>query len=398
MRIGFDASQTGTGRDGCGWYARDLLEHLTAIDAANEYVVYPTFGDWYWSPSGGTDTCLPRRANCRRGLRHRSLAAMQAFWQHPPDDWQEQLGSPDLIHANNYYCPTGLRQTRAVFTLYDLGFLHNPDWTDEANRIACFTGAFRASAYADAVLAISHFTRADFLSQFPHYPADRVFVASPASRFDPARAAARPNRLAHLDRDGFWLHVGTIGPRKNIDQLLAAFAEVLRADKRRRRLVLAGATDRSATEWQRRARELDIDGALHVTDYVDDATLQWMYENCFALVCSSHFEGFCMPVLEAMSLGAAVIATDTSAIPEVIGEAGLLVDAGDSAAMARAMMNLMADEPRRAAVRSAARARADVFSWRRTAQAVLDCYQTTASRPRLYDGGEDRVYDPSTGA
>lgn len=395
MIVGFDASQTGTGRAGCGWYARSLLENLADIDSENQYIVYPTFGDHVWSPNGGSDTCLPEKPNFRRGLRHRTLASAQEFWRDPPAEWEMRLGAPDLIHANNYYCPTGLRHARVVFTLYDLGFLHNPDWTDEANRVTCFAGVFRASAYADAILAISHFTRADFLSQFPHYPAERVFVASPASRFEPARPAERPHKLAHLDPDGFWLHVGTEGPRKNIDELLGAFADVYGADPLRRRLVLAGSTHRSAADWKRLAHELDIEGGLYVANYVDDYTLQWLYENCLALVSPSHFEGFCMPVLEAMSLGAAVIGADSSAIPEVIGEAGLLVPPGERAAIARAMLTLIADDRRRAALRGAARARAQEFSWHLTARAALDCYQATLNRPRLHSGGEDRMSHPS---
>lgn len=397
MRIGFDVSQTGANRAGCGWYARSLIENLAAIDRASDYVLYPTFGDLFWSTSGGSDTCRPAAPNVHRGLRHRTLDSLQSFWREPPADWEHRLGDPDLIHANNYYCPVGLRTARVVYTLYDLGFLHEPAWSTEANRVGCFAGVYRASLHADAIIAISQYSRSDFLQNFPHYPADRVFTVAPASRFEAAAPPPRPGQLGDLGPDGFWLHVGTIEPRKNVGHLLEAFAAVHRDDPRSRPLVLAGAEGWLAEDWRQRAQALGIDHHVVALGYIDDTALRWLYANCFALVLPSHFEGFGMPALEAMSLGAAVIVSATSSLQEVTGDDGLHIDPRDPSSTAHAMRTLLRDGDRREQLRRGALARAARHSWRDAARDALSCYRSTVARPRLRDDGGSRESDGDRG-
>jgi glycosyltransferase involved in cell wall biosynthesis len=112
--------------------------------------------------------------------------------------------------------------------------------------------------------------------------------------------------------------------------------------------------------------------------YVSDSELQWLYENCFAFVYSSLFEGFGLPVLEAMSLGAAVITSNTSSLPEIVGSAGLLVNPYDVEEIIAAMERLTADEGCREALKDLAPQRARLFSWQSAAKQVLDLYEELA--------------------
>ena len=129
---------------------------------------------------------------------------------------------------------------------------------------------------------------------------------------------------------------------------------------------------------------------------MDDTALRWLYQNCFAFVYPSLFEGFGLPVLEAMSLGAAIIASDTTSIPEIVGSAGLLVDPRDEVSLRAAMERIFIGEAGRDQLRSLAGQRAGQFSWERSAQRVLELYtQTASAQPRQKALGQAEVVSAS---
>ena len=255
----------------------------------------------------------------------RTFEAAKLFWNHPPEDFETILGNPDIIHANNFYCPRGLRNARLVYTLYDLSFLAHPEWTTEQNRTTCFQGVFNASLYADLIISISHFSRNHFLEVFPHYPADRIVVVYPASRFAPSAAVTMPKDLSFLQTP-FWLSVGTLEPRKNHEKLIRAYSLLKAKHGQTFPLVLAGARGWLMQDFEKELDSLNLQNDIIILGYIDDPTLQWLYQNCFAFVYPSLFEGFGLPVLEAMSLGAAVLTSNFSSLPEIVGEAAILID------------------------------------------------------------------------
>lgn len=361
MKIGFDVSQTGSGKAGCGYYAEGLIKALEAIGTEYEFWLYPAFGDVFWDPQCATAAYSTDNPHFRRLKGPASFEESQRFWRQPGPDFETRIGSPDLLHSHNFFCPRGLKKARLVYTLHDLSFLVDPSWSTEANRIGCLDGVFRAATSADWIVANSEYTRRHFLEVFPHYPAERTQVIYPGSRYRMENAApSRPERFAHLRPDGFWLSVGSIEPRKNHRRLLEAYARsgsVLP-------LVVAGGKG-----WL--MDDLKPPPGVELTGYVTDAELEWLYRNCFAFLYPSLFEGFGMPVLEALSLGAPVICSNTTSLPEVAGDAGLLVDPLDASAIADAMLRLSnrRDFLRAAAVRQAAR-----FSWEASARKLLEVY------------------------
>jgi glycosyltransferase involved in cell wall biosynthesis len=382
MKIGFDVSQTGRGKAGCGYFADGLIRGLAAIDAQNDYVLYPTFGDAYWDLDWPTSTFQARQPNFRRGLGHRTHEGVQYFWGAPPADWEAQLGDPDLIHANNYYCPAGLQRARLVYTLYDLVFVEHPEWTTEANRVVCFGGVFQASLHADLIVAISEYSRRHFLETFPHYPADRIAVVHPASRFVARAGQPAPRQLAHLRPGQFWLNVGTFEPRKNHRRLLAAYAAVKARLGQTYPLALAGGAGWLLDDLEQSIADLGLQQDVLLLGYVDDEALQWLYENCFALVYPALFEGFGLPVLEAMTLGAPVVTSNVTSLPEITGDAALLVDPFDECALGAVMERLQTEPELRARLQAEGAARAQQFGWERAARAVLDLYSVALTLPR----------------
>jgi glycosyltransferase involved in cell wall biosynthesis len=382
MRIGFDVSQTGRLKAGCGYFADSLIRHLVSLDTQNTYVLYPTFGDVYWDPDWPTATYQIDQPNCQRGLGHDTHEATRLFWSSPATDFEMQLGNPDVIHANNFFCPLRLQTARLVYTLYDLGFVEYPEWTTEANRLGCFAGVFNASLYADLIVAISNYSRQHFLDLFPYYPAERVVVVYPASRFSALSDVTQPALLPSLQPHQFWLSVGTLEPRKNHLRLLQAYARLKTRLNQCMPLVLAGGRGWLMDDLERMLEELDLQRDVILLGYVDDPTLQWLYQHCFAFVYPSLFEGFGLPVLEAMSLGAPVITSRVTSIPEIVVDAGILVDPRCEEALCGAMLQLATDPQCRAYLREKARRQAAQFSWQVAAQAVLTCYQEAFTNPR----------------
>ena len=133
-------------------------------------------------------------------------------------------------------------------------------------------------------------------------------------------------------------------------------------------------------DFERELESLQLQQDVIRLGYVDDTSLHWLYQNCFALVYPSLYEGFGLPVLEAMSLGAPVIASDATSIPEIANDAGILVDPLDTDAISRAMSLLSTDAAAHARLKEAGLERAKSFSWERSARTLLDHYRTLTPR------------------
>jgi glycosyltransferase involved in cell wall biosynthesis len=376
MRIGFDVSQTGRFKTGCGYFADALARELVLVGREHEFILYPTFGAGWWDPEWSRCTLDVRAPNVRRGPGQRRLDLLEAFWLDPPSDHEALLGSPDVVHSNNFFCPTTLSRARLVYTLHDLAFLDHPEWTTEANWRVCFEGVFNASVCADHVVAVSEFTRRRFLETFPHFPEARISVVYEASRFSGPIGGPPSRSLRHLRPGEFWLGIGDDAPRKNLSRLLEAYARLRASAETEYPLVLFG------------GRTVGKDGGRHVerVGYLDDTSLAWLYENCIAFCYPSLYEGFGLPVIEAMSLGAAVITSNLTSLPEVTGDSAALVDPLDVQAIYAALRCLATDDNERKRLRNAARGRARAGSWRTAAARVLDIYDSLRSEyPRIVE-------------
>jgi len=384
MKIGFDTSQTGKNKAGCGFFADTLLCSLAAQDLRNEYFLYPVFGDFFFDPDWASSTRKIPKDRFSVITPAKALLAAKELWNRPPADFEARLGEPDLIHANNFYCPTFLRRARLIYTLYDLSFLVCPEWSTEENRARCFQGVFNASVHADWILAISRFTRDHFLNIFPHYPPERVTVVHPASRFADPPVPPGPKPHARLAPGRFWLHVGSLEPRKNQLNLLKAYARLRGEGESDYPLVFAGGKGWLVDDLEEKAEALGLKGNTLFLGYVGDGTLAWLYENCFAFVYPPFFEGFGLPVLEAMGFGAAVITSAVASLPEVAGDAALLVEPQDVQGLFTAMRRLQREEGLRRTLQEEGRARSRKFSWERTAAEVRSLYEEVRNRPHLF--------------
>ncbi len=389
LRIGFDVSQTGPGKSGCGWFANGLLDSASAQQDNHLWLLYRSFGDHYWDASGPPPVERFLRPNVQEGTFHRSPAEMRRFWRQPPADFEQRLGAPDIVHANNFFAPRRLEHARLVYTLYDLIFLHHPELTSEANRLACFGGVVGASQHADWVMAISETSRLDFLDTFPSYPADRTAVVYPSNRFAGwvSTDDGLPTQLATVEarllRHGFWLTVGDRGPRKNRQRILEAFTRHRSRASTERTLVLVGGGDDPDPEFDARVAALGVSNQVVCLGYVDDTALAWLYEHAFGFIFPSIAEGFGMPVVEAMGFGAPVVTSELEIFKEVAGDAALRVDPMDPAAIADAMDRLDGDAHLHRTLSALGRVRARRFAPQRSAAALITAYEEVVRRSKF---------------
>lgn len=384
MKIGFDISQTGNNKAGCGYFADSLIQALIDLDRENEYVLYPRFGTSFWDPEAIKTTLKIDRPNVTRKLIGTDFGKSMAFWKNPPPDAEEELGNPDIIHANNYSCPRGLKRTRIVYTLYDLHFLEYPELTTEQNRCVCFEGIFAAAIHADCVISISHYSRDRFLEVFPHYPAERIRVVHLGSRFPLGQNLEGKSRIFKgLKPDEFWLAVGTLEPRKNLRRLIEAFALYRRQTRLRYPLVLAGGKGWLEDDLGEFIKQLGLTDNVRLLGYVSDEELSWLYRNCFSFVYPSLYEGFGLPVLEAMGQGAAVITSNSTSLPEVAGDAAHFVNPFDELDLVRAFEKLAGDNDYHAELKRRAEIQAKKFSWEKSAAKVLNIYYQVMAMPKF---------------
>lgn len=379
MKIGFDISQTGSGKAGCGYFSHAMIKSLAEIDCQNLYTLFPSFGDFYF------DSQIPifnpySGKNLKYGHRHISRNTAAQFWN--GSNLDSALGGLDIVHANNFWCPLNLNSTRLIYTLYDMNFAVEPNWTTEANRVGCFDGVFRSSIAADWVVSISEASKLDYLNAFPHFPEERIKVIYPCSRFtDESSLGIKPSALESIKPQQFWLSVGTIEPRKNQRRLAESYAIYLKQGGGLP-LILAGGTGWLMEDFEDYLTELGVREYVILTGYVSDDELIWLYRNCYANLYPSLFEGFGLPVLEGMQFGAATLTSNTSSIPEVAGDAAILLDPSDIEIWAQAMIVLEKNTSQRLLLKQKSLDQAKKFNWKQSATTLLDTYQEVIAAPK----------------
>jgi glycosyltransferase involved in cell wall biosynthesis len=382
MRIGFDVSQTAEAMAGCGVFADELCRQLVRAAPRDTIIPYPVF--WNYRNPAFRKASAPTAPNVLPLHHDRSWQALNDGWDAKGSHY-EFLGRPDVVHSNSFGCPRDLGAP-LIYTVYDLSPIDHPEYHTEANRLVCFNGLFEASLYADALIAISHFTRDRLLHWFPHvdparvsivYPAARPSLITPASGSDDDRVL----RKYHLRSDAFWLAVGTIEPRKNYARLLDAYWRVLRDHPDMPDLCIAGQAGWKESALEPRLLALGLEDRVKCLGYVPDAELAALYRGCLGFVFPSLYEGFGLPVIEALACGAAVIASKVTSIPEVTGDAALLIDPTSVDDLAEAMTRLLTDQSCRAHLRSQAAQQASRFSWQAAAEETLAVYHRTLRMP-----------------
>ena len=317
MRIGIDISLTVGEKAGVGYYTANLVDALAKIDRTNQYCLYPFFYHIY-HPDFKT-AVAPSQKNFHLYGERVPKKIIDLVWHSPvPKKWV--LGKVDLLHSTTFCTPED-HYGRLVVTLYDISFLLMPECHTEANRQHCLKGTLDAVRYADCIIAISNSGKNDLVHYFDADP-DKIVVTHLAAKdiFSPRSRDECDRVLGKYGISGdFILTVGSFEPRKNIGTLVKAYMHLPEKVKNQYSLVIAGGkgwlnSDIGALiESQYPAR-------IQRIGYIDEQDLPALSSAATVFVYPSLYEGFGLPILEAMSCGAPVITSNTSSMPEVGGK------------------------------------------------------------------------------
>ncbi len=290
-----------------------------------------------------------------------------------------QLSGFDLYHALAFVSPLVLT-CPSVVTVYDLSFIHHPQVLTTARRLYLRLFTAMSCKRAQRVIAISHSTARD-LTDSLGIPPEKIDVA--ACGYDPTLCKPLPLssveafKQKHGLPERFWLFLGTLEPRKNLTTLLDAYAR-LPADERLP-LFLAGGKGWLFDDIFDRVEQYGLTEMVHFPSFVPAEDLPLWYNSAEVFILPSVFEGFGLPVLEAMACGTPVIVSDASSLPEVAGDAGLCVPPLDVEAWQEALHTAYTSAQWREQAREQGFAEAQRYSWHHTAQATVNSYRQALS-------------------
>jgi glycosyltransferase involved in cell wall biosynthesis len=368
MKIGYDVSATGQEKTGCSWYADSLIRAMVEEHPEHEYVLYHHFSS-ISNPDAERGTRL-ERDNVTHPYLNLTASEARAEWSQISEGAIPR-GEPDIIQSNFFDCPR-IETIPIVYVVYDLTFLVCPELLAIRHYFSCLPGLCSALLNASGFIFISDYSKSEFERMFPTW----LSKTQIPNRVIPL--ASRGSSGAQMKNPGteFWLTVGTIEPRKNHTTLLAAHDLYWERSSFRRPLTLVGRKGWLSEEVHKLISMREKEGRLKYVGYVSDDELNRLYASAFALVYPSHYEGFGLPVLEAMERGIPVISSSATSLPEVGGDAIIYFDPSSAAELAEEMLKLENDESLRLKLSSEGRERASLFSWKRVAKETLEFHET----------------------
>lgn len=378
MLIGIDASRAfRAARTGTERYAIEIIRHLLALPAASHH-------GWrlYSDRRCGADFfALPASAAYAPRPEIRVLPSRH-LWTHLALARELRRQPPGVLFVPAHVLPWTWPVRRlppCVVTVHDLGYHYFPDSHPARQRFYLSAGTRWSVKAADRVIAVSHATAADLIRLYA-VPPEKIRVVheatTPLAQPSPDEVAAVRHRY-HLARP-YGLYVGTIQPRKNLERLIRAYARLAAAGDLGWDLVLAGKPGWLSNALFTLAHDLHIDDRVHYLGYVQDDLLPALMRGATFFSFPSLFEGFGLPLLEAQQLGVPVMTANSSALPEVAGNAALYVDPTDVDAIAGALLRLSQDEALRQQLIEAGYRNVERFSWERAAQETLAVLEEAA--------------------
>jgi glycosyltransferase involved in cell wall biosynthesis len=366
-RIGLNALLLSLGADyrsaGANSYIYHLLRHLDGVDGEYHYTAF--LSDHRFTTSGRMTLCLTRWPTHRPAAR--------VTWEQLIQPVALRRERIDLLHGLAFVAPL-FSPCPTVITIFDLSFLRFPDAFRRVNRTYLRIFTSLSARRARRVIAISEHTRRDVIHLLG-VPAERVDVVycGVDAAFHPRPATdVQDFRRRRRLPERFILFVGTLEPRKNVRRLIEAYAQMRDLDVR---LVIVGGKGWLYEDVFASVERLGLSNEVLFAGYVPAEELPLWYNAADLFVFPSLHEGFGLPILEAMACGTPVVSSNAASLPEVIGEAGLMVDPKDVEGLAAAMRQVSTDQNLREQLRERSLQQACRFSWEKAARQTIEVYQ-----------------------
>ncbi len=375
MKIGIDYTPALRQRAGVGRYTRGLVKALAAMDQRNEYVLLAAVGglematERSWPGGNFRERRVPFSDHFLTILWHRLRLPLPVEFL---------IGRVDVFHSPDFVLPP-LWHGHSLVTVHDLSFIRHPECADQGLREYLNQAVPRSVRRADIVLADSQNTKGDMMELLGVDSAKvKVVYAGLDDRFVPIEEEEKRREVRdkyHLDFP-FILSLSTLEPRKNQIRLIEAYGFLSKGKAMPQRLVLAGGKGWLYEEIFRRVEELKLTDRVYFPGFISEEDLPTLYSLADVFVFPSLYEGFGLPPLEAMACGTPVVASDVASLPEVIGEAGILVPPDDVEALASAIEKVLDDAVLRENLIAKGLLQARSFSWERAAKGLLEIYES----------------------
>jgi glycosyltransferase involved in cell wall biosynthesis len=366
MRIAIDAHTVGTQLAGNVTYITNMIEQLAALDHQNQYTLYVTRSDALEMYDGRWPNFEARQILAHKSRIMRFLFSFNAQLRlHPADIFFVQFNAPPFTPC------------KIVTSIHDLSFEHLPETFKWRSHTQMKITIRRTARNAAHIVTCSEYSRQDIIDTYK-IPPERI-TTIPLAAAEWFRPVTNEQELSRIklkyDLPGdFILGVGSVQPRKNLVRLIEAYSML--SDKRDLPpLILVGKKAWLFEDSLKAAVEHGVEDKVRFTDFVPDGDLPALYTLSTCFVYPSFFEGFGIPPLEAMQCGSPVIAGDRTSLPEVVGDAGILVDPFDVTSIAEAIDRMLTDSELRAGFREKGFKRAKLFSWARAARETLDIFE-----------------------
>lgn len=369
-KIGVDARLLAYPLTGIGRYTHEMTQAL--LRAGAHLVLY--------MPSAPIHPLYQDRGGLELNAARLSGRAGRFIWGQAVLPFTARSSAPDVYWGPTHRIPPFLpKQTRAFVTIHDLVWKAAGDTMRPTSRLLEKTLMPMAVRRADGIIAVSDHTKRDIISAFPE-------TNSPIRTIYPGLAERAPaHPPSHLEKWSihcpYILFVGTLEPRKNLARLLTAFAKLRENEHDQVDLVIAGGAGWGDIDLVQMIQELRIANFVHMTGYVEESELSTLYQNALFLAMPSLYEGFGLPLIEAMSYGLPSLTSNVSSMPEVAADTAVLVDPLSVDAMVDGLRILTTDHERRKYLGRRAEERALLFRWDVAAHQLLDFFQLNDDVP-----------------
>ena len=368
MKIGIDGRAANWYRGtGIGTYTYQLINYINKIDSLNDYMIF-----------------LPH--HCNSNINFRPNFSIAEITENSKDNFWDEVNIPNILKGKDidlYHVPQngiGLpldKKCSFVITLHDVIPYKMPE-TSSARYLKLFNEVLpKIVSMCDGIITVSNYSKMDILEAF-NFPKEKIYVTHLASEdiYHPIDKDFSKEfmKKQYSIEDDYVLYVGGFSPRKNIVGLIEAFSKLLNIYKKNIKLVIAGKQGQSYAIYQKRCQELGVEDKVLFPGFIPLEHMPFLYSGCELFVYPSFYEGFGLPPVEAMACGAPVVASNSTSIPEVVGEAALLVHPKDVDKLCASMYEVLVNKELQEDLSLKGLVRASELNWNNTAKNTLIAY------------------------
>ena len=381
LKIYLDATPIRDKPSGVGVYTLNLIKALDQLQESENFKLdiyfQPTFKNWLSRNFSANELikiysphCLPIPVTVTNALMKFPNPLLAYF--------SRSLDQPDIVHGTDHFVYPNPK-SRNIMTIHDLTFVKYPDYVPTIVK-TYLDRIKNCLKFTDAIITFSENTKRDLVELLKIDP-DKIYITYQASRYHAdylteQQIESLKSTFSYDFTKPYFLFVSTLEPRKNVIGLIQAFNYLKQNYKIEHQLVLIGQTGWKYQPILDTINQSPYRAEIHHLNYLTDDLVALFYSQAEAFIYPSFYEGFGLPVLEAMTLGAPVITSNTSSLPEVTGDSALLINPNDSMELADAMLNLIRDRILRDHLIFKGKEQASKFSWEKTAQATLNVYRS----------------------